>query len=80
MQLPEEFKKGLREFLLNVFDQKSFVLCYPYSLNEDVHFDYTSWTIHAPLFIKDEIINFFKDEGLNVSESRLGLYSISLVT
>ena len=80
MQLTEEFKKGMREFMLNAFDRRPYLLCSPYSLNSDISFDETNWVIYAPLFVKDEIINFFKAEGLNVSESRIGLYSISLVT
>lgn len=80
MQLTEDFKKGLREFIINAFDIRSYILCNPYSLNYDVSFDEKNWTIHAPLFVKDEIIDFFKSEGLSISKSPIGLYSISFAT
>lgn len=75
--ITEEFKKQLREFLISVFEVRSSVLYSPYSLSEDMSFDEDLFMIRAPLLVGEEILEFFKSEGLKVEKMPVGLFKVS---
>lgn len=79
MQLTEEFKSQMREFLATAFEYKSEILCNPYSLQNDLSFDESFSTIRIPIFANKKLREFFISEGLTLRDSRLGLYTISPV-
>ena len=76
--ITQEFKNQMREFLISAFDVRSSVLYSPYSLADDMSFDEELFIISAPMFVGRELLDFFKEEGLCVSKSDCGLYTISL--
>lgn len=75
--ITEEFKKQLREFLISVFEVRSSVLYSPYSLADDISFDEELFMIRAPFLVGQEILEFFKSEGLKVEKIPLGIFIVS---
>jgi hypothetical protein len=76
--ITQEFKDQMREFLISAFDVRSSVLYSPYSLADDMSFDEGLFMIRAPLLVGFELLDFFKEEGLQVNKTKCGLYTISL--
>jgi hypothetical protein len=76
--ITQEFKDQMREFLISAFDVRSSVLYSPYSLADDMSFNEEWSMIIAPMLVGQELLSFFKEEGLHVNNIRCGLYVISL--